>query len=113
MFSLTKTTPGLAKTAPAPAESGREAIRQCLSNWEKTPGALAFLTRTVPGAPGIVAMEQFARGEAVRLSDSALNVLAKSLLSVEYVGADDPDPEQRDTLRRWSNRLPPGIPGTA
>jgi hypothetical protein len=103
----------LAKTAPAPAPSGREEIRRCLNNWAKTPGALAFITRTVPGAPGITAMEEFARGQAVHLSDGALNALAKSLCSAEYVGSNDPDPEQRDTLRRLSNRLPPGIPGTA
>jgi hypothetical protein len=66
MFGLFKSAEEASSQDDPVRDSGREQIRKTLYGWLTRPGGLAFLTRTIDGAPGIGAMDQFARGAAQR-----------------------------------------------
>jgi hypothetical protein len=95
-------------TTPDLSDSGREFLRRVLKHWSTRTDGLAFITRTVPGAPALVSMNGFARGEVPTLSVDALRALARGLLQAEYL----PDVDKLRPLFRPEPQPapPPRIP---
>jgi hypothetical protein len=106
MFGTAK--PAAKDTQSDLGDSGREFLRRALKHWSTKADGLAFVNRTVPGAPGLEAMTGFVRGQVPTLSADALRALARALFRAEYL----PDIDKLRLLSRAEPlpAPPPRIP---